>query len=206
MIGRSIQPFGSPVKRAYTAPMIILGLGNPGTKYAKNRHNVGFMVLDAYAAQESLSFAEEKLFFSEVARTGDMVLAKPHTFMNDSGKAAKVLLKQYGDELVVVYDEINVPIGEVKCSYDRGSGDHNGVQSIIDHLGHQKFFRIRVGVRPVHEELLPRIAPPDGFEKFMLSDFTPMEQDLMKQGIEKAVKIIHELQNKSFEQIMNEYN
>jgi peptidyl-tRNA hydrolase, PTH1 family len=206
MIGRSIQPFGSPVKRAYTAAMIILGLGNPGAKFAKNRHNVGFMILDAYAAQESLSFAEEKLFFSEVARTGDTVLAKPDTFMNDSGKAAKVLLKQYGDELVVVYDEINVPIGEVKCSYDRGSGDHNGVQSIIDHLGHQKFFRIRIGVRPVHEELLSRIAPPDGFEKFMLSDFTPMEQELLKQGIETAVKIIRELPDKTFDQLMNEYN
>jgi peptidyl-tRNA hydrolase, PTH1 family len=186
--------------------MIILGLGNPGAKFAKNRHNVGFMVLDAYAGQEDLSFVEEKSFFSQIARNGDMVLAKPDTFMNDSGKAAKVLLKQYGGELVVVYDEINVPIGEVKCSYDRGSGDHNGVQSIIDHLGHQKFFRIRVGVRPVHEALLPRIAPPDGFEKFMLSDFTPMEQELLKQGIEKAVKIVRELPDKTFEQLMNEYN
>jgi peptidyl-tRNA hydrolase, PTH1 family len=206
MIGRSIQPFGSPVKRAYTAPMIILGLGNPGAKFAKNRHNIGFMVLDEYATREDVVFEEEKTFFSHIARNEDMVLAKPDTFMNDSGKAAKVLLKQYGGELVVVYDEINVPIGEVKCSYDRGSGDHNGVQSIIDHLGHQKFFRIRVGVRPVHEALLPRIAPPDGFEKFMLSDFTPMEQELMKQGIEKAVKIMRELPNKTFEQLMNEYN
>jgi peptidyl-tRNA hydrolase, PTH1 family len=189
-------------KVAYTGPMIILGLGNPGGKYAHTRHNVGFMVLDRLADD----FEASPIFFSNVAKAGEQILAKPDTFMNDSGKAAKALMKQYGKELVVVHDEINVPLGEIKCSYDRGSGDHNGVQSIIDHLGHQKFFRIRIGVRPVHEELLPRIAPPDGFEKFLLSNFTPMEAELLQQGIAKAVQIIKELPEKTFEEIMNRYN
>jgi peptidyl-tRNA hydrolase len=68
------------------------------------------------------------------------------------------------DEIVVVYDDIDINIGTVKCSFDRGAGGHNGVQSIIDHVGTKAFARIRVGVRPVHEELLPRIAPPDGLK------------------------------------------
>jgi peptidyl-tRNA hydrolase, PTH1 family len=164
------------------------------------------MVLDEYAKRESLEFSDEKIFFSHVARNGNVILAKPYTFMNDSGAAAATLLKQYGGELVVIHDEINVPIGEIKCSFDRGSGDHNGVQSIIDHLGHQKFFRIRIGVRPIHEELLPRIAPPDGFEKFLLSNFTPMEEELLQQGIGKALEIISELPKSTFEEIMNRYN
>lgn len=186
--------------------MIVIGLGNPGKKYQHTRHNVGWMVLDAFAARESASFEEKKIFQSTVAQVGDLVLAKPTTFMNDSGLAASALIKQFGEQLVVIHDEINIPLGEVKCSFDRGSGDHNGVQSIIDHLGHQKFFRIRIGVRPIHDELLPRIAPPDGFEKFLLSDVTPIEEEKLGEGIEKAVKIISELPTKSFEELMNRYN
>lgn len=186
--------------------MIIIGLGNPGGKHERNRHNAGFMALDALARSEALSFEEKKMFSAAVSQWNGMILAKPLTFMNNSGEAAKALAKQYGDELAVAYDDIDIPIGQVKCSYGRGSGDHNGVQSIIDHLGHKDFFRIRIGVRPVHDELLPRIAPPDGFEKFLLSDFTPLEEEKLKEGIEQAVNIISELRTKTFEQVMNEYN
>lgn len=160
------------------------------------------MALDALG----LSFEYKKLFQSDIAETEGVLFAKPQTFMNDSGLAAKKLVQQYGEALVVVYDDIDIPLGQVKCSFGRGSGDHNGVQSIIDHLGHKDFFRIRIGVRPVHEELLPRIAPPDGFEKFLLSNFTPMEDELLKQGITKAVDIIAALKTHSFEELMNMYN
>ena len=184
--------------------MIILGLGNPGASYEHTRHNVGFMVLDSAAGEHA--FVEKKIFSARVAPVGDMIFAKPTTFMNESGKAAKALTKQFGEQLVVVYDDIDIALGQVKCSFGRGSGDHNGVQSVIDHLGHKDFFRIRVGVRPVHPELVPRIAPPDGFEKFLLSDVTPVEEEKLKEGIDKAVQIISSLPKKTFEQLMNEYN
>ena len=106
----------------------------------------------------------------------------------------------------MVYDDIDIPIGSVKCSFDRGAGGHNGVQSVIDHLGTTAFFRIRVGVRPTHEELLPRIAPPDGFEKFLLTDFAPFEIELKEQGIAKAVEIITALETMSFTDAMNKFN
>ncbi len=187
--------------------MIIIGLGNPGKKYERTRHNAGFLALDELANREELHFNERTLFHSLVAPHGEgMVLAKPQTFMNESGKAVKMLLKQYDGDLVVVYDDIDISLGEVKCSFGRGSGDHNGVQSIIDHLGHKEFFRIRIGVRPVHDELLPRIAPPDGYEKFLLSNFTSLEDELLKQGIGKAVEIIDALKTKTFDEVMNQYN
>lgn len=177
----------------------IVGLGNPGPKYAGHRHNVGFQVLD----QLTTSFAPDKYADAEVAMYDGLRLVKPQTFMNDSGKCAQ---KFKDDEIIVVYDDIDINIGTVKCSFDRGAGGHNGVQSIIDHLGTTAFARIRVGVRPVHPELLPRIAPPDGFEKFLLSDFAPFETELREQGIKRAVEIIDALKTKTFEEVMNEFN
>lgn len=190
-----------------TSAHIVIGLGNPGGKFAKHRHNVGFMVLDTYADNKGIHFVEKDLFQAQLAQDEvGTIYAKPETFMNDSGRAARMIAKQYNLPVVVVYDDIDIPVGTVKCSFDRGAGGHNGVQSLIDHLGTTAFARIRVGVRPVHEELLPRIAPPDGFEKFLLSDFAPMEDGLKKQGIDRAIDIIDALKTKTFENLMNEFN
>jgi PTH1 family peptidyl-tRNA hydrolase len=186
---------------------IVIGLGNPGNQHAGQRHNVGWMVLDALAANEGLHFEEKKIFQAHIAQFGALLLVKPDTFMNESGIAAKNLLKQYPDaNVTVVYDEINVNLGEIKCSYGRGDGGHNGVASVIDHLGTKDFLRIRVGIRPVHEALLPRIAPPDGFEKFMLAPFAPFETELRDQAIDQAIAVIESLPFKSKEEIMNLYN
>src|SRR5690606_37475996 len=108
----------------------------------------GFLALDAFADAQQASFEEKKIFHAAVLQCGKLMLAKPTTFMNASGSAAAALVKQYGEALVLVHDDIDISIGEVKCSFSRGSGDHNGVQSVIDHLGHKDFFRIRIGVRP----------------------------------------------------------
>jgi len=187
--------------------MILIGLGNPGEKYKHTRHNVGFMTLDRYAAAKELHFNERKLEHALVAPDGEaLLLAKPTTFMNESGLAARQLVRNHEGELAVVYDDIDISLGTVKCSFGRGSGDHNGVQSIIDHLGTKDFFRIRIGVRPTHEELLPRIAPPNGFETFLLSNFTAMEDELLKQGIDRAMEIIESLKTKTFDEVMNKYN
>lgn len=181
----------------------IVGLGNPGNIYQDTRHNIGFVVLDRFADEIGASFVYDRYMDAQKAVVGEFILLKPETFMNDSGKA---LRHTKDTPVVVVYDDIQIALGEVKCSFGRGAGGHNGVQSIIDHLGTKDFFRIRVGVRPVSEELLSRIAPPDGFEKFLLSDFAPFEQELREQGIKKAVAIIEALKTKTFEEIMNAFN
>lgn len=184
----------------------VIGLGNVGKKYESTRHNAGFMALDAYANKHDLNFNERTLFHCFIAIAPQLILAKPTTFMNESGQAAKMLLKQYEGDLVVVYDDIDIPISEIKVSFAKNAGGHNGVQSIIDHLGTKDFFRIRVGVRPVHEELQKNILPPHGFENFLLSNFAPQETELREQGIAKAVAVLESLSTKSFEEIMNMYN
>lgn len=189
---------------------IIIGLGNPTKEHKDDRHNIGFQVLDSLAQNNSLSFENKNIFDALVCTYEDLVLAKPTTWMNDSGLCAQKLFKQYnpptGGSLIVVYDDIDINLGEVKCSMSRGSGGHNGVQSIIDHLGTKDFFRIRVGVRPIHEELKSHILPPDGFQNFLLKPFAPFEGELKEQGIKKAVAIIEALKTKSFEEVMNEFN
>lgn len=185
----------------------IIGLGNPGKKYEGHRHNVGFQILDVIAEKEGLHFNERKIEHAHLTPYGkELLLVKPDTFMNDSGISARQVAKNHDTEIIVVYDDIDINLGTVKCSFDRGAGGHNGVQSIIDHLGTTAFGRIRVGVRPVHPELLPRIAPPDGFEKFLLSDFAPMESELREQGIKRAIEIIEALKTKTFDEVMNLFN
>ena len=186
--------------------IFVFGLGNIGEKYSGTRHNVGFATLDMYAQKYGADFAEERLFFGSIAKLRDMTLVKPSTFMNESGKCAKKLIRSNADVPVVVYDDIDIPLGQIKCSFGKNAGGHNGVQSIIDHLGTKDFFRIRIGVRPVHEELQKFILPPNGFEHFLLSDFAPQEKELLEQGIAKALQVVGDIPKKSFEELMNIYN
>ncbi len=190
---------------------IFIGLGNPGASYAHNRHNSGFMALDALIEGVGGEFSPDKIYQAKIWKGAiagvSVIAAKPETFMNHSGETAAKLTREFPDAmLAVMYDDIDIPLGTVKCSFGRGGGGHNGLQSIIDHLGHPHFFRVRIGVRPIHEALLPRIAPPDGFEKFLLDDFTPMEQDGLKEGIEKSVRALTFRLTHSPEETMNEYN
>jgi peptidyl-tRNA hydrolase, PTH1 family len=185
----------------------VIGLGNPGGAYVGHRHNIGFQILDRFAEEEGTHFSERKILEAVTAQVGEtLMLVKPMTFMNESGRSARAVMRNNDTSIVVVYDDIDIPLGTVKCSFSRGAGGHNGVQSIIDHLGTKDFARIRIGVRPVHEELLPRIAPPDGFQTFLLSNFAPFESELREQGIQKAIEIIKLLPEKSFEEITNQYN
>lgn len=185
---------------------IIIGLGNPTKKYEADRHNVGFQTLDAFAEKHELSFEHKAILQADIAKDEGLLFVKPQTYMNDSGISAKKLFQQYKELPVVVYDDIDINLGEVKCSFGRGAGGHNGVQSIIDHLGTKDFFRIRIGVRPVHEELKSHILPPDGFQNFLLKPFAPFEAELKEQGIKKAIQIIEALKTKKFEDVMNEFN
>ncbi|MEK7106198.1 MAG: aminoacyl-tRNA hydrolase, partial [Patescibacteria group bacterium] len=113
---------------------IIIGLGNPTKKHEGDRHNAGFMALDAVAQKHEISFEDKSTFDAMMANDDSLLLVKPQTYMNDSGISAQKLFKQYKEMPVVVYDEVDINLGEVKCSFGRGAGGHNGVQSVIDHL------------------------------------------------------------------------
>ncbi len=158
---------------------LIAGLGNPGRQYAGTRHNIGFVVVDALAQAEGLSWKHEPRFEADVARWDvrpgvTRWLAKPRTFMNDSGRALRKLLdfhKLPVASLAVVYDDLNIDLGLVKISVRGSAGGHNGIASLLEHTG-GGFVRYRLGVGA------PRPAEMD-LADFVLSKFSTAEQTLI---------------------------
>ncbi|MFA6533743.1 MAG: aminoacyl-tRNA hydrolase [Patescibacteria group bacterium] len=152
---------------------IIVGLGNPGKEYAKTRHNLGWLVLDKLAGKNK--WQENKkakaLFLAAEIDGQEALLVKPTTFMNNSGLAVRAMIKKYNlkpSDLIVVHDDKDLDFGRIKVTGDSGSAGHNGVKSLIDVLGTQKFIRVRVGVK---NELLEKM-PTD---KFVLGRFNKEE-------------------------------
>jgi PTH1 family peptidyl-tRNA hydrolase len=158
---------------------LIIGLGNPGQKYNNTRHNVGFEILDLL----SKDFKFEKKFHAEIAKNGELLLAKPQTFMNLSGSAVQAIMTFYKitpDNLTVIHDDLDINIGEYKIQTNRSSAGHNGVQSIIDTLGTKDFHRIRVGIKS--EKANPNIP----VENFVLNKFSKEEEKIIE-GVKKEV-------------------
>ncbi|MCK5080732.1 MAG: aminoacyl-tRNA hydrolase [Candidatus Moranbacteria bacterium] len=159
---------------------LIIGLGNPGEKYAKTRHNIGFMILDLLAEEYSANFKFDKNSNSEVSEIIDkgekILLCKPQTFMNNSGQAVQALTSYYKVEpqaIKIIHDEIDLPFADIRLSENSSSAGHKGVQSIIDHLGTQEFKRLRFGIQ--------REDNDSATEMFVLKNFSKEELD----GIEK---------------------
>jgi PTH1 family peptidyl-tRNA hydrolase len=145
--------------RYNTFMQVIVGLGNPGEKYAHTRHNVGFILVDKLAAAHGVTWKDHPKWEAEVAATNDHIFVKPQTFMNESGRAVKAVLNYYKldpiKDLIVIHDEMDFPVGEVHKHSGKSSANHNGVQDIIEVLGTQDFTRIRVGIdRPDNPKML----------------------------------------------------
>lgn len=159
---------------------LIVGLGNPGTKYEKTRHNVGFRVLDALAASLGFQFESKKKFLSEIAKNSEIILAKPQTFMNDSGQTVQKLLAIYKlqlTDLLVIHDEVDLPLGTIRLSRDASSAGHKGVASVIDVLGTKNFARLRIGVESRSSQDIP---PTDDY---VLQNFPPDEEKILKETV-----------------------
>lgn len=148
---------------------LIVGLGNPGKKYKLNRHNVGFIILDQYLKNEG-NFELNKKFDAEILKVGDMIFAKPQTFMNLSGKSVSEIARFYQvepEEILIIQDELDLDFGKVKISFDSSDAGHNGIKDITQTLGTKKFYRLRFGVG----------KPTDytSVEDYVLQDFTVLE-------------------------------
>src|SRR3989338_3389760 len=174
--------------------MLIVGLGNLGKEYQKTRHNAGFMVLDEFAKVNGfpsfkLSKKHSSLISEGFLSRTKVVLAKPQTFMNNSGKAVASLAKlsfpklSLAKDLVVVHDDIDIPLGKVKVSKGSGSAGHKGVESIIQSLGTKDFTRIRIGI-------LPPEGKPEDVETFVLKPFKKEELPLLSASIESALSTL----------------
>lgn len=163
----------------------IIGLGNPGKKYEKTRHNVGFRVID------QLSFLDRE----------KVVLAKPKGFMNNSGKAVKELLKNKKikpRDLIVIHDDIDLPLGKIRIVKNRGSAGHKGVGSIIKEIGTKNFIRIRIGILP---ERKPKQA-----DRFVLQNFKKEEEKIVKEVVGKTTEAIDIFLKEGLEKMMNRFN
>lgn len=151
---------------------LIVGLGNPGEKYKNNRHNAGFIALDAFAREHSLIWKNDSKFNAEICNFEDIILVKPQTFMNDSGTCVAALARFYKislDDLMVVQDDVDLPSGVVKKQFKVGSAGHHGVEDIIEKLGTNAFWRIRIGVGRPESNLF-------NVEDYVLEDLSDEER------------------------------
>lgn len=183
--------------------MIVLLLGNPGSRYENTKHNAGWIIADEWGFE----WATNKYAEAKEAREGMLVFVKPETYMNESGRSALWYKKEYElspEDFVVVYDDVDLPIGTVRVSFNRGSGGHNGIKSIEQSLGGANFVRIRVGVAKKDEE--GKAELPGVRHDFVLSSFSKQEQETIQSLAPKIKKIIDTITEDGVEKAMNEFN
>ncbi|MBO8157668.1 MAG: aminoacyl-tRNA hydrolase [Bacillaceae bacterium] len=182
----------------------IVGLGNPGLKYEKTRHNIGFMVIDELLKRHQWKLDKDKfraLYTIETYNGEKMMLVKPQTYMNLSGEAVRPLLEYYDadiDDLLVIYDDLDLPPGKIRLRQKGGHGGHNGIRNIIDQLDTKSFKRIRIGVGKPEQPL--------SVVDYVLGEFSAKEQPLIEESIVKAADACEEWTTKSFPEVMNIFN
>ena len=184
---------------------LIVGLGNPGDGYARTRHNAGWMVIDAFAKKFRIDLTKhEKESMTGEGRVGggSVKVARPLTYMNLSGDAVRLLVNAYldsTDDLIVVFDEIDLPLGKLRIKPSGSAGTHNGMRSIVESLGTERFARLRVGVRgESHGDYRLR--------DYVLDEFEAEEMPVVEKTIERAVDALVLFARGDLKRAMNEFN
>ncbi len=184
---------------------IIVGLGNPGSKYNNTRHNIGFSLIDCIADAYNISVIEKKqnaLIGKGVIDGRKVILAKPQTFMNLSGESVRALVDYYKieetTELIVLYDDISLDVGQLRIRVKGSAGGHNGIKNIISHLGHQQFLRLKIGVG----------EKPKGYDlaDYVLGHFTQDELKLFQTRTQDMIKAVACMVAGEVDDAMNQYN
>ena len=184
--------------------ILIAGLGNPGKEYENTRHNAGFLVLDTLAQKLGADLSERKhraLCGKAVIGGQKVILLKPQTYMNSSGESIRAAADYYKvppEDILVVYDDISLAPGQLRIRAKGSAGGHNGIKSIIAHLGTQEFPRVKVGIG----EKPPRMDLAD----YVLGHFSSGEKKIMEEAAKEAADAICEIVNVGFEQAMNDHN
>ncbi len=194
-------------------PYIIAGLGNPGGEYENTRHNTGRIVLDAVAKACGAEFEYDKKLNAQVAEgkfgKEKATLIAPDTFMNKSGKAIGPLVKnpKAAEKLVVIYDDFQLPIGRMKISFNKSSGGHNGLESIIKAVKTEAFPRIRIGTAAADSKGNAKVPHGDDkIEKFILGDFKPDEMKTLKKVAKTAAEAVAMIVTEGREKAMSIFN
>lgn len=188
---------------------LVVGLGNPGKEYAKTRHNMGFMIADEFIKTNNLpSFKKTEKLKAEISEgiiEGEKVIVcKPSTYMNNSGEAVQKISQFYKinpADIYVVYDDLDLPLGQIRLRKEGGAGTHNGMKSVVEQLGTTQFPRLRIGIEcrgessPKQQETV----------SFVLSEFNETQQEELKTALNKANNALN-LAINDFEKAMNQYN
>jgi PTH1 family peptidyl-tRNA hydrolase len=186
--------------------MLIVGLGNPGKEYESTRHNLGFMLIDRLAQEESVNVNRREC--SSLIGRGEIegmrtTLEKPQTFMNLSGHAVACLLAKIESEspikqLVVISDDLALPLGTIRVRERGSAGGHNGLKSIIASIGTNEFIRLRIGIQPEH--------PISDSKKFVLDSFSRSERPVVEEMLERSAKAIRTIIRDGALKAMSEFN
>lgn len=191
---------------------LIVGLGNPGRIYAHNRHNIGSMCVSHFAKTQGIRFDRKQgqARIGQGENTGNkLIIARPQTYMNLTGESVSRLVKKFNislNNLLVIHDDLDLPLGKIRIRHGSGSGGHKGVDSIITRLGSQDFLRIRVGIgRPTMPEDSAKTSEAD-IADYVLNDFTPDEKEIITQVIPKVSEAILCLLNEGLTTAMDKYN
>jgi peptidyl-tRNA hydrolase, PTH1 family len=187
-------------------PQLIVGLGNPEPKYDQTRHNIGFMALDALARTWQLNWTENRKFqgwFTEgaIAGVNKVKLLKPTTYMNRSGTAIRATIDWYKlppESVLIIYDEMDLPLGKLRLRLSGSAGGHNGMKSAISHLGTQNFPRLRIGIGRSNEN-------SDSISH-VLGKLSPSEIEIVTPTLDLVVKAVEASLNNGVEKAMNLYN
>ena len=191
-----------PIKRQ--GPFLIIGLGNPGRRYEKNRHNVGFMLVSRLSVKfgESFGRVESKALVSKSVYKGErVILVKPQTYMNASGVAVSSLARFYQvalENILVAYDDVDLPLGTLRLRPSGGSAGQKGMQSIIERLGTEDFPRLRIGTG----------RPPGRMEAadYVLQDFAATETELLEETLLRGVEAVLTFICEGLDRAMNQFN
>lgn len=183
---------------------IIIGLGNPGKEYAATRHNMGFMAIDRLADKYGIDIIDLKhkgICGKGMIEGEKVMLVKPQTYMNNSGECVRELMDYYkteSEDIIIIYDDIDLDPGQLRIRKSGTAGSHNGMKSVISHMGTQIFPRVRIGVG----------AKPDGWDlaDYVLSRITPEADKEIVKGIETAGEAVASILSKGIDEAMNIYN
>lgn len=183
---------------------LIVGLGNPGKQYEKTRHNIGFQVVERLSERLNIPVNQGKfkgLYGSGHVRGEKVVLLKPLTYMNLSGESIRQVVDYFDvdtEDIIVIYDDLDLPVGKIRLRQKGSAGGHNGIRSTIQHLGTQEFNRIRVGInRPQNGQSV---------SDYVLSNFSKEEQEMITEVANKCAEACEAALERPFLQVMNEFN
>ncbi|GAF66517.1 peptidyl-tRNA hydrolase [Bacillus sp. TS-2] len=183
---------------------LIVGLGNPGSKYEHTRHNIGFDIIDYCSEYFNIPLDKSKfkgVYGSGVVNGEKIYLLKPLTYMNLSGESVRPLMDYYQiplEDFVVIYDDLDLPVGKIRLRKKGSAGGHNGIKSLIQHLGTQEFNRIRVGIdRPQNGEAIV---------SYVLGNYREEELDSIEDSVKQSTKAVEAWTKSTFLEVMNAFN